>query len=75
MQDYASMLKDCSEFNFVPLTPKEADAMPLPPKIYDEEKSGLRKNVAASFDTPLGAFRKSGFTADMISRWTINSNQ
>ena len=72
--DYACLLKDCTEFQFDELSFQEAATMQPPPKIYGGE-SGLRRTVAGSFDTPLGAFRKGGFTEELVRHWTMNSNK
>ena len=80
LNDFACLLKDCKEFTFTELTEEQARIMPKPQKIY-QGPSGLRRNVATSFKTPLGAFRtlgafrKAGFTLDMVKRWIENSNQ
>jgi hypothetical protein len=42
--------------------------MDPPPKIYDGP-SGLKQGFAASFSAPLGAFRKAGFTVELIKHW------
>jgi hypothetical protein len=72
--DFARMLRDCSDFDFTELTEEEANEMPVPPEIYSGE-SGLKRGVACTFDTPLGAFQRSGFTKLLVERWTDNSNR
>jgi hypothetical protein len=74
LNDFARLLKDCNEFTFHELTEEQAQMMPNPQKIY-KGPSGLRRNVATSFKTPLGSFRKAGFTLHMVQRWTENSNK
>lgn len=72
--DFARMLKDCKEFDFVELDADDMATMPSPQKIYAGE-TGLKQGVAKSFQTPLGAFRKCGFTLDMVKHWVTNSNR
>ena len=74
LNDFARLLKNCKEFTFTELTEEQARIMPKPQKIY-KGPSGLRRNVATSFRTPLGAFRKAGFTLEMVKRWVENSNK
>jgi hypothetical protein len=71
--DFARLLQQCTTFNFRELTAEEANTRESPQKIYDGP-SGLRQHVASSFRTPLGAFRRAGFSDDLIARWTNNSN-
>ena len=76
--DYGTLLQNCTDFHFEEIkTKSEAEewmrAHP-PPKIYDGE-SGLKRGVAASFETPLGALRKAGLTPELVARYTYNSNR
>jgi hypothetical protein len=72
--DYARLLKNVTEFQFREVSPSEAELMDDPPKIYDGE-SGLQRGVSSSFHTPFGSFRRSGFTEELVLRWTMNSNK
>ena len=54
VHDYARMLQACETFTFRELTPEETCAMPDPPEIY-KGACELKRRVAYSFDTPLGA--------------------
>ena len=75
--DFARLLKDCTQFSFSPVT--QADTTLLserngPQKIYTGP-TGLRMGIAKSFSDPFGAFRKAGFTIELIKHWMHNSNR
>jgi hypothetical protein len=76
--DFGNLIAECNEFHFKEITTEEEaeDYMRLHPlpKLYDGE-TGLKRGVAASFNTPLEALRQAGMTPDLISRYTKNSNR
>lgn len=72
--DVASLLQNCTEFGFTEVSPDEAKSMLPQPKIYDQPFR-LKRGVAASIFTPLDAFRRSGFTEELVATWTQNSNK
>jgi hypothetical protein len=78
--DYGALLRDCSDFQFREISREDEEAdcdgvMSPPPKIYNEEMSGLRRGIASAFDSPITAFRQAGFTLQLVARWTKNSNR
>jgi hypothetical protein len=73
--DLGELLKNCTQFRFTELSDKQAAAMPLPPRVFDQP-SGLRQHVKDWITNPFQAFRHSGFTdGAMVARWTKNSNK
>jgi len=72
--DYAKLLERCTHFEFREMSTTEANNMRQPQKVWDGT-SGLKRNVASQFRTPLGAFQKAGFSEDMVAHWVINSNK
>jgi hypothetical protein len=71
--DFANSLQNCSNFQFQEVTREQSASMEPPQKTYDGP-SGLHRNVSHFFQTPLGAFRRAGFTEEMVGHWTCNSN-
>jgi hypothetical protein len=71
--DYARLLRPCTDFIFEEMTAEEAQQMMDPPQVYQGER-GLKQGVAALFTTPLEALRQSGLSERMVSHWTYNSN-
>jgi hypothetical protein len=43
-------------------------------RIYGGD-SGLRRGVACSFSTPMGAVHQAGLTNELVARWVKNSNK
>jgi hypothetical protein len=74
VNDYARLLEGCTRFDFCQLTGEQAERMPPPQKLYDGD-SGLKRNVANQFQSPLGAFRRAGCTEELVAHWTTNSNR
>ena len=72
--NFAHSLQDCTDFNFQEVQREDAARMSRPRKLYDG-RSGLKRTVAASFDTPLGAFQKAGFNEELVLHYTRNSNK
>jgi hypothetical protein len=72
--DIASLLRDATNFGFTEVLPDAVQNMPPPETIYNAP-SGLKEGVANLIQTPFDAFRHSGFTEEMLSRWTKNSNK
>lgn len=72
--DFARMLDQCTQFEFCQFIQDESEPGPTPQPLY-EGPSGLKRNAARSFSTPLGAFQRCGLTEDLVSHWTTNSNQ
>ena len=72
--DFARMLDHCTQYEFCQFTQDESQPGPIPQPLY-EGQSGLKRNAARSFSTPLGAFQRCGLTEDLVSHWTTNSNQ
>jgi len=75
--DLGTLIGACTEFPFTELTPEEANEWMhtnSPQKLYNGE-SGLKRGVASSFDTALEAFARSGFTPELIMKYTVNSNR
>lgn len=76
--DYGTLLQHCSTFEFTELKTEEEREQWMqdnpPPKIYDGE-TGLKRGVAASFETPLGALERAGLTQELISNYTRFSNK
>jgi hypothetical protein len=76
--DLGTLIQECTDFQFEEIgTEALAAAIAAGHKaqpIYDGE-SGLRRGVAGSFRTPLEAFRKCGFSHDLVARYTQNSNK
>ena len=72
------LIQECTDFQFEEIgTDALAAAIAAghkPQPIYDGE-SGLKRGVAGSFRTPLEAFRKCGFSHDLLARYTQNSNK
>ena len=72
--DYAKLLERCTHFEFREMSTTEANNMRQPQKVWDGT-SGLKRNVASQFSTPLGAFQRAGFSEDMVAHWVTNSNR
>ncbi len=75
--DLGALIAPCTDFPFTALTEEQANewaAANPPQKLYNGE-SGLKRGVAATFDTPLQAFARSGFTPELIRKYTKNSNR
>ena len=73
--DLGALIQNCTDFQFEELSPEALAAEVIVPQPIYEGESGLKRGVAGSFRTPLEAFRKAGFTPDLISRYTQNSNK
>ena len=74
INDYAELLKNCTEFDFQLVTPGQERIVDQAQKIYDGE-SGLRRGVAYSFHSPFQAFQRCGFTPQLVAHYTVNSNR
>ena len=75
--DLGTLIAACTDFPFTELTEEEANEWMRtnpPPKLYNGD-SGLKRGVASSFDTPLEAFARSGFSPELITKYTANSNR
>ena len=72
--DIASLLRDATNFGFTEVLPDAVQNMAPPETIYNAP-SGLKEGIANLIRTPFDAFRHSGFTEELISRWTKNSNK
>lgn len=68
------LLDGAKDFNFVEFPYPPTEPLPKPPKIFDQ-RSGIKSGVKDAIHTPFDAFRKSGFTEQLIQRWTKNSNK
>jgi len=72
--DISELLRSATNFGFTEVLPEDVPNIVEPQPIYNAP-FGLKEGIADLIQTPLDAFRHSGFTEELVARWTKNSNK